>query len=420
MKKVLIIGCTEVTDVIVPLLCKDPASVSELSIASLDKAECDEYRKKYAGSPVRITTARMDVKNAAGSKMMLSITQPELIINLTPAELAPTVMKLALEIGADYIDSELYEWNQSNLLSKQFENFTNFRVKNLMAICGCAFNPSALTSFVRLAQGKRFDEITSADILEVNMKPVSEVSDIRDLVDSMDLGAETDKAILIEDGKKKEVEPLSLKAEIDLPDSGKRELVILNDPIVEDFIMEIPEVPNVRYFSTFEKKSDERLDILRETGMLSKKPIEIAEGVKIAPIDFLAKVMPVESKKNVPQGISESAVLISCTHKGSDKTILIHVGMDNKECIEQNGVSVASFFDAIALLAGVKLICKGKWKKAGVFSVCGFDPEEFLEAMKKEGFRYRIEDAEPISFDTGKGKGKGKAKKDKDKDSDKE
>ena len=79
MKKILIIGCTEVTDVIVPLLCKDPASVSELNIASLDKAECDEYRKKYAGGPVRITTARMDVKNAAGSKMMLSITQPELI-----------------------------------------------------------------------------------------------------------------------------------------------------------------------------------------------------------------------------------------------------------------------------------------------------------------------------------------------------
>ena len=59
-------------------------------------------------------------------------------------------MKLALDIGADYIDNELYEWNQSNLLSKQFKNFTNFRVKNLMAICGCAFNPSALTAFVRL------------------------------------------------------------------------------------------------------------------------------------------------------------------------------------------------------------------------------------------------------------------------------
>ncbi len=419
MKKILIIGCTEVTDVIVPLLCKDPASVSELNIASLDKAECDEYRKKYAGGPVRITTARMDVKNAAGSKMMLSITQPELIINLTPPELAPTVMKLALEIGADYIDNELYEWNQSNLLSKQFENFTNFRVKNLMAICGCAFNPSAITSFVRLAQEKRFDEITSADILEVNMKSSNEVSDIRDIVDSMDFQAETEKAILIEDGKKKEVAPLSVKAEADLPGCGKKDLVILNDPIVEDFIMEIPEVPNVRYFSTFEKKTDERIELLRETGMLSKDPIEIAEGVKIAPIDFLAKVMPVDHKKSVPQGISETAVLLSGTHKGSEKTIMIHVSMDNSECFEQNGVSVASFFDAIALLAGVKLICRGKWKKAGVFSVCGFDPEQFLDAMKKEGFRYEIKDAEPLKISSGKGKGKTKDK-DNDKAKDKE
>ena len=409
MKKVLIIGCTEVTDVIVPLLCNDPASVSELNIASLDKAECDVYRKKYAGSPVRITTARMDVKNAAGSKMMLSITQPELIINLAPAELSPTVMKLALEIGADYIDNELYEWNQSNLLSKQFENFTNFRIKNLMAICGCAFNPSAITSFVRLAQEKRFDEITSADILEVNMKSSNEVSNIRDLVDSMDLQAETEKAILIEDGKKKEVAPLSIKTEVDLPGAGKRELVILNDPIVEDFIMEIPEVPNVRFFSTFEKKTDERLELLKETGMLSKEPVEI-EGVKIAPIDFLAKVMPVDHKKNVPQGISETAVIISGTHKDSEKTVMIHVSMDNNECLEQNGVSVAAFFDAIALLAGVKLICRGKWKKAGVFSVCAFDPEQFLEAMKKEGFKYVIKDSEPLKILSGKGKGKAKDK----------
>ncbi|MBQ4270817.1 MAG: saccharopine dehydrogenase NADP-binding domain-containing protein, partial [Clostridiales bacterium] len=370
MKKILIIGCTEVTDVIVPLLCKDPASVSELSIASLDKAECDEYRKKYAGSPVRITTARMDVKNTAGSKMMLSITQPELIINLTPPELSITVMKLALDIGADYIDNELYEWNQSNLLSKQFENFTNFRVKNLMAICGCAFNPSALTAFVRLAKEKRFDEITSADILEVNMKSANEVSDIRDIVDSMDFQAETEKAILIEDGKKKEVAPLSVKIEVDLPGSGKKELFILNDPIVEDFVMEIPEVPNVRYFSTFEKKTDERIELLKETGMLSKEPIEIAEGVKIAPIDFLAKVMPVDHKKSVPTGVSETAVIISGLNKGEEKTVRVQVSMDNTECFEENGVSVAAFFDAIALLAGVKLICRGKWKKAGVFSVC--------------------------------------------------
>ena len=402
MKKILIIGCTEVTKVVVKALCNDITSAGEICIASLDKSECDVYRKKYQGAPVRITTARVDVTNKQGTMMMLSITQPELIINLTPPELSLTVMNLALEIGADYIDSELFEWNSGNLLSRQFENFSNFRVKNLTAICGCAFNPSVLTSFVRLASDTRFDEISSVDVLETNMRSVAEVTDIRDIIESNDFKAESERVITLQDNEKVESDPLSLKTEVELPDIGKNTLYLLNDPIVEDFAMEIPEVPNVRYFSTYEKKSDETIDFLKKIGMLSTEPVEI-NGTKIAPIDFLAKVMPMESTKSVPQGMSGSGVLVTGKKNGEDKTYFISVSSDNQACMENNEVSVADYFDAMTLISGVKMLCRGKWKKPGVFTACAFDPDILLSAMRKEGFKYQITEASPLKTDKEKG-----------------
>ena len=47
MNKILVIGCTEITKVIVPMLSADPLKVSEICVASKNKEECDELKKKY-------------------------------------------------------------------------------------------------------------------------------------------------------------------------------------------------------------------------------------------------------------------------------------------------------------------------------------------------------------------------------------
>lgn len=403
MKKILIIGVTEITKIIVPVLCSDAKYATEICIAAPNKSECDFFKQKYAGSVVRITTARLDPANEAGTRMMLSINQPELIVNLMPPETSISIMKHALECGAYYIDTSLFEWNSGAVLSKQFELFGEFRNKDLTAICGCAFNPAVLTSFVRLASKKRFDSLDSADVIEVNMTAASEISDVRDLIRSADFKAETEKAICISDGKRMEVDPLSLKTNRELNDIGMKTLYLLNNPIVEDFLKEIPEVPNVRYFSTYEKKSDAIMDALMKTGMLSDKPIEI-QGVKIAPIDFLSKVMPVENTKKIPEGKSLAGVVVSGKWRGQDKTIFICICGDNAESFEKYGVSAAGYFDAQALLGGIKLICTDKWKKPGVFTACAFDPDLLLERMKKDGFYYQLYDTESINTEQGEEK----------------
>ena len=400
MKKILIFGCNEVTDAVLPILCADTRYANEICIASGDKACCDVLKKKYSNLPVRITTARADVNNESGIKMMLSIISPDLIVNLEKPELTMNVMKIALFQGADYIDTTLYQWENKEILSKQFELFGDFRSKGSTAVTGCALNPAVITSLARSAAKSRLDSVEEVDVFEVNLKSTAPVSNIKELLNSVEFKAKEEKAVCIRNGATEEIEPLSLKIRREVPDVGVRTMYLLNNPIVEDFLKEIPEVPNVRYFSTFKRKSTTVIDTLRDVGMLSDTPVEI-DGVKIAPIDFLSKVMPVSSESEEVTGKSAAGVFISGMKDGAPRCVMACASKDNEACREEHGVGVNAHYDALALAAGIKLICTEKWKRAGVYTPSAFDPDLLLDIMRKDGFKYSLADAEPIKIDMG-------------------
>ncbi len=400
MKKVLIFGCNEVTDALLSVLCSDIRYVSEICLVSEDKACCDVLKKKYSSLPVRITTARADINNETSTKMMLSIIQPELIVNLEKPELCMKLMKIALFQGASYIDTTLYQWEDKELLSKQFELFGEFRNKGLTAVTGCSFNPGVITSLVRSVARSRLDSMDEVNIFEVNLKASAPVTNIKEFINSVEYKAKEEKVVLIKNGTSEEVAPLSLKIRREIPDVGARTMYLLNNLIVEDFLKEIPEVPNVRYFSTYKRKSTALIDTLKDVGMLSDTPIEI-EGVKIAPIDFLSKVMPVASDAGEVTGKSAAGVFVSGIKDGQERCVMAHASMDNEECRREHGVGVNVFFDALALAAGIKLMSTDKWEKAGVYTPCAFEPDLLLDIMRKDGFKYSLTDAEPLNIDLG-------------------
>lgn len=395
MRKLLILGCNELTEVIISNLSLTTQFCSEIILADVDKSACDELRKKYSNTPVRITSARVDLNNEAGVKMMLSISQPELIVNLLPSEMALKAMHVALDIGLPYIDNTLCDWNNGELLSRQFELFGEFRERKLVAVSGCSFNPAMITTLVRIASEKRFDSVNSADIIEINLNQDKGASDIKSFLKSRDVKAKTTSALMISNGVKKEVPPLSQKFKREFPDIGTRTLYLLNNPIVDDFSKEISDIPNVRYFSTYKRKSTALLDTLEKIGMLSETPVEI-NGVSIAPIDFLSKVMPMDSTNEELTGKSGVGIILSGKSGGEDKTVMIYTVLDNEECIRRHGVNVPSYLNALTILEGIKLMCSGKWNKFGVFTACAYDPELMLGLMRKDGLRYEILDCKPV------------------------
>lgn len=390
MKKIVLLGCNDKTRAIVPILCKDASITSEICIASRDKSKCDEIRLKYQGSPVRISTARVDLSNEQGTRMMLSIAQPDMLVNLTEAAFSPIIMKLCLEIGVPYVDGTLFDIGSGDLLSKQFEFFGDFRKKNLTAVVGCDFNPAGITTLVREALEDEFDSIDEVNIIESGAKATAKKMSIKELAkydSSVDGG---DMAICIENGQKVGADPLTVKVMYKLPGVLEQDYYAMNNIIVEDFLKELPDVPTVRYFTTHSKPDTSILKELDKFGLLSEEPIEV-NGMKIAPIDFISKVLedyePATSSEEANVSIFDGGmgIILTGQKRGETKTSMIHI----KDVAKCNSLSV---------IAGIRAVATKKWNRAGVFTPCAFNPSIMLESMRRDGFSYDMISAEPVEL----------------------
>lgn len=370
MKKVLILGCNAVTEFIVPRLTGLP-TISEIIIASRDKAECDELRKKYSGNGARITTARVDLDNEQGTKMMLSITNPDLVVSLADAKHSLKIMKLALGAGADYIDGVLYDWENGNLLSKQFEHFAEFRSAGKMAVAGCAMRPAVLAALVKNAMRDGFDVVNSADFYEINLTTDEPID-----------------AVYVEEGKivKKESKSESIKLDKSFGEFAGNSLYLTDSQVVQDFVSEIPGVPNVRYFVSYEEEvQEDYTPELTKLGMLSEEPVEVFPGVKISPKDFWQKLIESRKTEKALSGSCGVGVVVEGTFRGAPRKEFYYITGDNDKCMEEYGMSPISLYDAYAMLSGITLICSGRWAKSGVFTPAAFEADLFINSIKSNG-----------------------------------
>lgn len=402
MKKVLIIGCTDVTRILVQSLIKMDEELTDICIAAKDKAQCNEYRAKYMNSKVRIMAAGVDVTNESATLMMVKIFGPELIINLAPVELSLNVMKIAAEIGASYIDGALLDDPTGMLLSKQFEMFGEFRSKGLTAVVGCAYNPAGITTIVRDALENKFDSIDRVDVIEIGTPAeFTIISDPLGLLDnSSNESAPLDEVLTIEDGQPVFLPARSLMTEREIPGIGMKKLYLLKNAVVDDFFKEMPEVTNSRYFAPYKNedtnRDDEAIEVLKRLGLMSREKIDV-DGVSVAPYDLITTMMPAGVEKTEPTGTTGIGIIMTGTKDGETRTIMHYASADNDECKARHGAYVDSYLLASTITAGARLMITGKWKKSGVFTPCAFDASLLINEMRNNGFNYsESRDIEPL------------------------
>lgn len=392
MKKVLIIGCTDITKLLVPALINMESELTDICVTSRDKSQANEYRTKYAGSKVRIMAAGVDLSNEDATLMMVRIFGPDLIINLAPDEYAMNAMKIATEIGAAYLDNALLADSSDMLLSKQFEMFGEFREKKLTAVVGCSYNPAGITSIIRNTLNTKLDSIDLVDIVEIGTP--AEFTIYSDPLGLLDVPETSDEevaadALVIDNGQPVSVPARALKTEMDIPDVGMKSLYLLRNSIIDDFIKEMPEVTNARYFAPYKNeesvRDDEAVEVLTRLGLMSREAVEVGD-VSIAPFDLLSTMFPAGSKKIDPTGKSGIGIIMTGKKAGETKTIMHYASADNDECKAKHGMYVDSYLAAATLVAGAKLMINGRWNKYGVFTPCAFRPELLIDMMKEDGF----------------------------------
>ena len=424
MKRVLILGCNEITKRLLTDLCRHRSYASDICLASRQKQDCDELKNLAASMGVRVVTSGIDMNNVEGAMMMVKIFAPDLVVNLLPPELAMEAMNLAAKAKADYIDGTLFGVpdipSPTSLLSKQFKMFAEFQQNGKTAVCGAGFVPGAVNTIIRRAAAVDFRKISGIDIVSVSgEKPSAQGGDkteVDDTLYSEDVKTPeakvytgpVKKVFYIENGRIIETAPLSVEGS---SASGSK-VYLASSPMITDLLKEIPDVNNARYFKLGRKPSKEhvapkdKLDLLEELGLLSEKPVKVG-NVEVAPVDLLAAILPkmtdnaaaaadpVEVKA---KGIASYEIYITGRSKRDDKDITRSyiVRGDNEQAYEKYNVSAFDQMKGSALIAGVKLMCRDKWKKPGVFTPAAFDFDYYYNAFTMEGIRVTEGEGRPF------------------------
>jgi len=416
MKRVLILGCNELTKRLLVELCKYQSYVSGICLASRKKEECDELRELALSMGVRVTTAGIDMNNVEGAMMMVRIFAPDIVVNLLPPELSLAAMDLAIKAKADYIDATLFGVPEFpspiSLLSKQFEKFTDFQNNCKTAVCGAGLVPGVANTIIRHAGLYQFNKIEAIDIISVSGEKNETVKgkkkDIDDNLYSEDVKpplipikkATNDKKVFyIEKGKVVETEPLTIEGKSD----GGSKVYLASSPMLTDLLKEFPDQINVRYFKLGRKPPKEhippqkKIDFLKEMGLLSPIPIKVND-VEVAPLDLIAAMLPKQADLEVEKeddekakGMASFEVYITGQSKRDDKEVTKSyvIKGDNDECYEKHDTNAFEYMKGCAVIAGVKLMCKDKWKKPGVFTPAAFDCDSYYEAFVMEGIKIR-------------------------------
>ena len=421
MKRVLILGCNEITRRLLIELCRDPAHVSDIYLASRNKEDCNELKNLAASLGVRVTTSGIDVSNVEGAMMMIKILSPDLVVNLLPPELALDAMNLAVKARCDYIDPVLFGVpkvpSNMSLLSKQFEKFGEFQNNCKTAVCGVGLVPGAVNTIIRHAKMEQFKKIDTIDIIAVaGERKTQKVrkSDIDYTLYAEDVKPPVlevknepgEMVFYIDEGKVVEADSSTVEAQ----SFDGSTVYLASSPILTDIIKEFPDAVNVRYFKLGRKSPKvhvapkEKLELLKEMGLMSDKPVKVG-NVEVAPIDLVASVLPKmsdksnskESDEDRAEGLSTYEIYISGTAK-DDKEITKSyiIKGDNDKTYEKHNQSAFEFMKGSALIAGVKLMCKDKWRKPGVFTPAAFDCESYYSAFKKEGIAITEGDGKPF------------------------
>ncbi|MCQ2481953.1 MAG: saccharopine dehydrogenase NADP-binding domain-containing protein [Clostridia bacterium] len=402
MDKVLVIGCNEITDVIVPILTGVGSPVKELCIAGKDKAQSDVYRKYATSGKTRIVTAAVDLSNEERTSMMLQIFGPHMIVYLGDAEYSQAAMKCALKVHAAYVDVNLfYNDIKDDFVAKQFEQFSAFRDAGLTAITGCEFSHAALIAMVKDALDYEYDIIDSIDVLEASSVKDNASKSNADLMEEIRKLSQI--ASVIEGGEVKQYAPFECKTSRDVEGIGHTDLFMFNHDIINIFLKEMPEIPNVRYFSTFNTHNLNLIKTLKNVGMLDTDLISV-NGTMISPLDFLGLVL---AKNSVEDTVEDNTVecdnddstdgvvnLVISGKKNGSKKISSYV----LDCDKQYGTNINTkdCITGLVVATTIRFVMNGAWNKAGVFAPSRFDNRAFVESLKQDGLIIKISETEAL------------------------
>jgi saccharopine dehydrogenase (NAD+, L-lysine-forming) len=388
MAKVMIIGAGGVGRVVAHKCAQVKEVFHDIVLASRTRAKCDAIA---ASLPRPVVTEQVDADDAGQMAALIRKHKPNLVLNVALPYQDLPIMDACLETGVDYLDTANYEPKDVAKFEYkwQWAYQDRYKQKGIMALLGSGFDPGVTNVFCAYAMKHFFDEIHTVDIVDcnagdhghpfaTNFNPEINIREI------------TQKGKYWENGRWIEIEPMSIKRDINYPEVGPKASYLLYHEELESLVQNIKGLRRIRFWMTFGEQYITHLRVLQNVGMTSIEPVNF-KGHQIIPLEFLKAVLPDPGSLGVTyKGKTSIGVIFNGVKGGVQKDLMIYNVCDHAECFKETGAQAVSYTTGVPAMIGAKMMMTGKWRGKGVFNMEQFDPDPFMDDLNKYGLPWHV------------------------------
>lgn len=400
MSKVLIIGAGGVGRVVAYKCAQHRSVFSDILLASRTKKKCDVIAdaiyQAYGGP--KIKTAKLDADDVEQTVALIRKFQPELVINVALPYQDLPIMDACLETGVNYMDTANYEPKDVAKFeySWQWAYQERFKMKGIMALLGCGFDPGVTSVFTAYAKKHYFDEIHYLDIVDANAGSHGKAF-ATNFNPEINIREVTQKGKYWENGRWVETEPHEIWKDIDYPEIGPKRSYLIYHEELESLVKNFPTLKRARFWMTFSEEYLTHLRVIQNIGMAGIEPVRY-KGIDIVPLQFLKAVLPApEELGENYTGFTSIGCRIKGVKDGKERTYYIWNNCSHQAAYQETGTQGVSYTTGVPAMIGARMILEGKWNGTGVFNVEELNPDPFLDRLKQDGLPWH----EKVDIDLG-------------------
>ncbi len=402
--KVLLVGVGGVGEAIA-VIAKDRPFLEQMVLADFDLERVHEVQTRL-GDPDRFPIEWIDAADREQVVRLAHRHGSDLVMNAVDPIFNQPVFDAAFEVGAPYMDMALtlssrhpdepYRMSGIKLGDYQFDRSSRWEEKGLLALVGMGAEPGLADVFAAYAQKHLFDRIHEVGVrdganLEVEGYAFAPNSSIWTTIEEC-----LNPPVVYEKGTGWfTTETFSEPETFEFPEGiGPVECV----NVEHEEVLLVPRWIDTGRVTFKYGLGDAFIQILKTIELLgldSKELIDV-KGVKVAPRDVVAAVLPDPAHLGERMhGKTCAGTWVKGERQGKPREVYLYQVADNRTCMERFGVQAVVWQTAVNPVIAMELLAEGVWVGTGVLGPEAFDPDPFVERMRAFDFPWGMREMTP-------------------------
>jgi len=398
--KALVVGAGAQGGPCASILSRD-AETTGVVLADIDSGMLKQVEQRIGSS--KISTIKADASKV--NEIAAAGRGCDLVLDFMPPWLALNVMKAALEIGANYVNTAFDQpfWTQQ-VAGEPLELDADFKKSNLTALLGCGVTPGLLNVMVR-HYTDRLDTVNSIRLRvggrNINQGPYDHMfkpwnpgwSPKQALIDCAEPPHVFSKA------NYSQLEPYSELEDWEFPEPIGKILVSHHS---HEEVYSLPRtIGKGITYCDFKYEVSYQPAVLVTLGLASREPLEL-NGVKVKPIDLVTKLLPrpgnmfiEETEQEADEASKDSYFSMMFCIEGEKNGSRVEYKVncpkfDNSGAELFNLFGTAVVYVALPAVIGGQMISSGGPR--GIIFPEQLDPNKFLGGLRRLGVNFNWEE----------------------------